>query len=166
MTSECTQSNCVFWTGKIAKVDYLTVGTTWLFNNSLSFPYTGMNICSKHITQIKLFTQICCLENILNTVVNTTRQQSCSVTEYTILHGDNFKSFFTICSSTNLAMPDTLKNRKCYMLLFSNNRYLVLPTQVLEILKVVEVSTPCISTFLQNHSRLGKLDFKLLEICF
>lgn len=125
-----------------------------------------MNICSKHITQIKLFNQICCLENILNTVVNTTRQQSCSVTEYTTLHGGNFQSFFTICSSTNLAMPDTLKNRKCYMLLFSNNRYLVLPTQVLEILKVVEVSTPCISTFLQNHSRLGKLDFKLLEICF
>lgn len=52
------------------------------------------------------------------------------------------------------------------MLLFSNNRNLVLPTQVLEILEVVEVSTPCISTFLQNHSRLGKLDFKLLEICF
>jgi len=101
-------------------------------------------------------------------VVHTTRQQSFSATERTKLQGGNFKSFFkrhrSARFSTHLAMPDTVKNSKCCICL--NNRYLVLPTEVLEILEVGEVPTLCISAYLQNRSRLKELDFKPLKMCF
>lgn len=159
-----TEQLC-FLTGKIAKLDclrlsVLTAGMMWLFNNR-------MNTCIKHITQIKLFNQICCLEKaVLNTVVNTTRQQSCSATERTTLHGGNFKPFFKVWGSTPFSYARYCQEQEMLHFLFLNNRYLFLPTLVFEILGVAEVSTFYISTFLHNHSQLRELDFKLLKIYF
>lgn len=159
-----TEQLC-FLTGKIAKLDclrlsVLTVGMMWLFNNR-------MNTCIKHITQIKLFNQICCLEKaVLNTVVNTTRQQSSSATERTTLHGGNFKPLFKVWGSTPFSYARYCQEQEMLPFLFLNNRYLFLPTLVFEILGVAEVSTFYTSTFLHNHSQLRELDFKLLKIHF
>lgn len=138
----------------------------WLFNTSLSFSYTGMNICSNLIIQIKLFNQICCLENLALTTAGISPGSKAALSQNVrLLMAATVNRPSKCAAQHHSAGPDTARNRKCYifLLLFSSNRDSVLPTEALEAL---EVSTPCVPTFLQIHSQLREMDFKLLKTQF
>lgn len=149
-----------FLTGKPATRHYLTVGTRQLFNTSLPSPYTAMNIGSNLITQITLFNQICCLENLaLITVAISPGSKAALSQNVRLLMAATVHRPSQCAAQHHSAAPDTVRNRKCciLLLLFLNIRCSLLPTEA------SEVSAPRASVFLQNHSQLRELDFKLLK---